>query len=831
MGTRENNNKKILGLAAALLLVGTTVGPAKAVAPVELEGSAWYPGYAQDESEQTFINSYRMWLLGEPAGSYSHLVSWDFSEAAGDVALCQDGNGNGVVAASGDVGVRDHCDLESLRTSDDLTESRVLEAQLVLPPCEVEGAEQGLCIEEVQIFEAGSSPVVATLDVTRPQSPGPVVAAQSDIGLLPGSTTSIWNSTWTHAGGSSTYLVNASVTGTAFEVDGQETFVYSDLQIAVTPVEEVESIYFGEVTLSTSGGSLSEINNFPEKCAYTAGTSGVDGKCGRNHNFAPNTSVAVSVRVPDTVGGFFKGRMESPSVSVAPVEGQAGTQLISVSGKSAEIPRVLTSVKYCDVNGDADLDPTTPCADQGAISTEITNLPEQLYSRAQFEAAPGSGTLYKDTEIDWNTLDFIEWAKIKNSDTATSVQTLWTFSTMGSFSQLECLADPTIMHGIVTTNAMAYSDAPPTLDSSGSLNYVVAGMHWMPGGIDAVQGSYNLLLNRATADCLYGELGDNPTASVTIVDDQAQEKSANLTFEIDTEWVRLSALGFEFSTNTISVNIQPETVDSPSVIGSPGVTSVTTPPAPGSPPAIPAAESGVVLIGGVASTVSIAPSTSGGALEISGEDWSLSVSPSTAGTALNAEGELELNPQLTTDVSGSGFQPDSKASAYLIPSGTTTAAGLGVTQAALRALTTETIDLGPIAVNSTGSFTANLDLSTATAGDYILQINGAAPDGTIRSINLKASVMDLALKGWTKKISENQVKVYVKNVVRAGKVQIFVNGEEIAWINAGDETDHKLRFAQGFNYLVRTVTLEPGKNRIEIRLDGERIRFNTYSLN
>jgi hypothetical protein len=110
-----------------------------------------------------------------------------------------------------------------------------------------------------------------------------------------------------------------------------------------------------------------------------------------------------------------------------------------------------------------------------------------------------------------------------------------------------------------------------------------------------------------------------------------------------------------------------------------------------------------------------------------------------------------------------------------------------------------------------------------------LQINGAAPDGKIRSISVAANVLDVALKGWTKKISDTQAKVYVKNVVSGGTVQIFVNGREIAWVNAVDETDPKLRKANGFNYLVRTINLVPGKNRVEIKVDGERERFTTYT--
>ena len=82
---------------------------------------------------------------------------------------------------------------------------------------------------------------------------------------------------------------------------------------------------------------------------------------------------------------------------------------------------------------------------------------------------------------------------------------------------------------------------------------------------------------------------------------------------------------------------------------------------------------------------------------------------------------------------------------------------------------------------------------------------------------------------FTKKISDTQVKVYAKDIVNIGKVQFFVGDREIAWVRATSSDDSKLRTYNGVPYLVRTVTLEPGKNRIEIKVDGGRAWFATYS--
>ena len=80
---------------------------------------------------------------------------------------------------------------------------------------------------------------------------------------------------------------------------------------------------------------------------------------------------------------------------------------------------------------------------------------------------------------------------------------------------------------------------------------------------------------------------------------------------------------------------------------------------------------------------------------------------------------------------------------------------------------------------------------------------------------------------WTKRNGDN-VKIYAKNIVGVGKVQLFMNGEEIAWIRASDNTDPKLRVIteghmRGAVYLVRDRDLLPGKNVFEIYVDGQRV--------
>jgi hypothetical protein len=85
---------------------------------------------------------------------------------------------------------------------------------------------------------------------------------------------------------------------------------------------------------------------------------------------------------------------------------------------------------------------------------------------------------------------------------------------------------------------------------------------------------------------------------------------------------------------------------------------------------------------------------------------------------------------------------------------------------------------------------------------------------------------------WTKlNAPKTQVRVYAKNLIGVGKVQFFVNGREVAWVRAVDETDPKLRRNGDWFYLIRRVELVRPKNVFEIYLNGERVWRAAYRGN
>ena len=146
------------------------------------------------------------------------------------------------------------------------------------------------------------------------------------------------------------------------------------------------------------------------------------------------------------------------------------------------------------------------------------------------------------------------------------------------------------------------------------------------------------------------------------------------------------------------------------------------------------------------------------------------------------------------------------------------------------------VDTKKATIKEQGPTNLTLGLPELDPGIYDLSLTGdqgkLTIQGAVRVISGFASVTPDAqalIAAWTK-VNEDrtEVRMYAKDPVGVGKVQFKVNGREIAWVRAVDETDPKLWSQGGSEYLLRRVQLAPGKNRFEIWLNGVRIIRSTY---
>lgn len=132
-----------------------------------------------------------------------------------------------------------------------------------------------------------------------------------------------------------------------------------------------------------------------------------------------------------------------------------------------------------------------------------------------------------------------------------------------------------------------------------------------------------------------------------------------------------------------------------------------------------------------------------------------------------------------------------------------------------------------------GSLT--VQIKPLAPGNYSIQLQSDTGTVTVQdALIVTIEIQEYVGPGTfvTKRISDTEIKIYAKDMVSLGKVQFFVNGREIAWVRALDESDPKLRVVVGdgdeLYYLVRTVVLDK-RLRIEIKVDGQRAKFATYN--
>jgi hypothetical protein len=393
----------------------------------------------------------------------------------------------------------------------------------MLPVC---GTEIESCIEKVWIYEAGQIPAEAQFVRSLR---GETTKGYALRGIPRGSTAAIWKGAKAHTGGDE-YVAQASI---GFSIlDGQIDL--QSLELSVIPTAETSSnmagdpkfivcappnLPEGQVGVCGSSGN----NGFNVRCAYTQ-----QGVCGSTKLFAENTRVAVQLRLPNQISGWFHGRMKSPDIQVTKINDMYN--MVKVDASPVQVGRFFTQSR-------PDLgDPK----------------PQDMFD---YMGRGGPYTIFGSNSQDAFTI--LSKFRDRAKDTANGVSTLWSVSTIpspNSSGSGQCLADTSRVLGIVTTNAAVYYGRAPEF-RNGFLNYEVAGMHYLPGGIELSQGSYDLVMRSDLARCLYGFSNAPLSASVSVVNSKGQKSFATTVVNEKNGWLKMAAYGFTFSKKVIKVKI------------------------------------------------------------------------------------------------------------------------------------------------------------------------------------------------------------------------------------------------------------------------------------
>jgi hypothetical protein len=396
------------------------------------------------------------------------------------------------------------------------------DANAILPFCESTSQEN--CVESLAL--AGADGVFEQASFLRHVGTKTLPEIRSQ-GLMAGGSTPLFESSVIHTGGKGTYAANVVA---QIEYDRvTRSFVARSINVGVYGYSELRSTEINAPTLvdtvTDSGRKFASFTgSAPAGCKWSE-----DGACGKFEDFAPGVQLKLTIRVPDTITGWFRGRLKSP--------------VIDVSKFSARNSRVEVSAQPVDVAkffAIANLSNTT--------AAQQKEIREHGGSPNQFK---GGGRVYPFAH--WGSFYWIEMFRELARDTAVTTTSHWSFSTIDNPSGNPCLASKSKLLGIVTTNATMYNGIVPAF-SNGQLNYEVSGMHYLPDGSLSL-GTYDLVMRSEVARCLYGFSKAPLNAKVSVVNNKGERSTATTVVGEKNGWLRLAAYGFTFSKKTIKVKL------------------------------------------------------------------------------------------------------------------------------------------------------------------------------------------------------------------------------------------------------------------------------------
>jgi len=423
-------------------------------------------------------------------------------------------------------------------------------ANLLLPACK--SATDQWCIESLSVRKK-DEPVTKLATFIRQVNGQQVVNTPGD-GIPGGSTMSLWRADgMKNSGGVETYAVYVVLKSTTFPGRGP---TYTGFTAMVLPYSEKSGFQYelastdemilpnGSIRVG-SRGSASE-------CAWTEA-----GVCGLMEDFPAGTRASLTLRVSNQLTGWLMGRMADPVIDVQQFDAEQNK--ISIDAEPVKVPKFYATT-----------DRTT--ASQAILASlprnsDFTGVTNGLANE------PGAFATIQN------------WKDVVK-DTAAGVVSTWSATTIANGVGSQCLADKTKLLGVVTTNAMVYEGTAPRFENS-TLNYQVGGMHFNPDG-SVFEGTYDLVMRKGTAQCLYGFTDAPITATVTVVDAGKEQRIETSSLqELGTgadKWLKLSARGFTFSSPTLKIKLnqaKPATpAPAPTPSAAPAQNSVQAAPAP-----------------------------------------------------------------------------------------------------------------------------------------------------------------------------------------------------------------------------------------------------------
>ena len=323
-----------------------------------------------------------------------------------------------------------------------------------------------------------------------------------------------------HAGGDE-YLLIPKLNGDHIDKRGSKA---SNLDVGIFPISKTAS----------AGKDISE-------CFMIT-----DSYCLTRWAHPESSSFKVSVKTTSKILGWFHGRIYQPTISSEKLND--GQTLITIEGQAMKVPVLAAWAKNSEL----------PKALDDMIEKEFISRGRQFAGTAFYlgdnvDRAQQAVVDDRNPSFDDNFFArYLLWVQVAK-DKAYANPSTWSFRTMQDYGQYgKCIGDSGVA-GMVTTNSNAYIAGPPSFND-GVLSYKVSSPHYDSKNEIQV-GTYDLAIRSDIARCIYGFSSAPIQASVSIIYDDGQTKSATTVVSEKNNWLRLSAKGFTYSSPTVKVSL------------------------------------------------------------------------------------------------------------------------------------------------------------------------------------------------------------------------------------------------------------------------------------
>ena len=410
---------------------------------------------------------------------------------------------------------------------------------LLLPHCE--SLTQEWCIETLKV---GSRTGSLTSGKFLRQVEGRTTPSVKNLGFPAGSTISLWEVPGAvHGGGNSNYAAYVNI---RISKGVNQPAQVTRLNATILPYTEITGVSARSGRSYTSPTVSEQVDSEGNyRVTYTTGSAECawmePGRCGLVEEFPRNISASLTIRVSKKITGWLMGRLAQPEIRIRPFNSDQNT--LEVIGEAVDVPQFFAY----------------------EAAEKLTPQMKKTFEVDGFIEENPRGLRGAQTH-DSLAFDVVKaWQDVVSNEAAGVVST-WSFATTNNGSGSKCLKSERELLGLVTTNSMVYEGIAPSF-SGGFINYKVAGMHFNPDK-SIFKGSYDLLIRKTTARCLYG-LKDVPmSATVTVASDGIEnriETSSLVEFGQGADtWVKVSARDFTFSAPLLKVKISPSKSTSPS---------------------------------------------------------------------------------------------------------------------------------------------------------------------------------------------------------------------------------------------------------------------------